>query len=165
MDEARVIERAQERPITIRPLRNDDWEGWIDLRLSLWPHHDRSDLETEARGIAGTLSTTPVFVAVDPHGRLVGLLEASIRCKAPGCATRRIGYIEGWFVAPEWRRQGVGGRLVREAERWARAQGCTEMASDTTDRYPESPASHAALGYQPVRTEIYFRKHLNQETS
>jgi aminoglycoside 6'-N-acetyltransferase I len=58
------------------------------------------------------------------------------------------------------RRNGVGGRLVAEAEKWARSKGCKEMASDTTPRYADSPAAHKALGYEEVQRKIHFRKDL-----
>ncbi|HEU5088623.1 MAG TPA: GNAT family N-acetyltransferase, partial [Roseiflexaceae bacterium] len=70
-----------------------------------------------------------------------------------------IGYLEGWYVDPDYRGQSVGRTLVEQAEAWARAQGCLEMASDTTPSYPLSPAAHAALGYHEV--ERFFRKNLS----
>ena len=51
--------------------------------------------------------------------------------RAPGCETDRIGYLEAWYVDPDWRNQGMGRALVEQAEAWARAEGCVEMASDT----------------------------------
>ena len=74
--------------------------------------------------------------------------------------TNQIGYLEAWYVDPEWRQKGVGRALVEAAEEWARAQGCTEMASDTMEDYPLSPAAHAQLGYEEVARDIYFRKEL-----
>jgi aminoglycoside 6'-N-acetyltransferase I len=67
--------------------------------------------------------------------------------------------VEAWYVDPDWRGQGVGRALVERAEAWAKAQGCQEMASDTTPFYPLSPGAHAALGYQEI--ERYFRKDLS----
>ena len=149
--------------IEVRRLRPPDHAAWIDLRQALWAHHDRSGLETEAREIADAPAKTPVFLAIDSHGEAVGFLEASIRSKAPGCSTDRIGFIEGWFVDKEHRGQGIGRLLVQAAEDWARGQGCTEMGSDTNDRYPGSPGAHASLGYRTVRTDIAFRKPLTEE--
>jgi aminoglycoside 6'-N-acetyltransferase I len=91
---------------------------------------------------------------------LCGLVEVSIRTSAPGCETDHIGYLEAWYVDPDWRNQGVGRALVEQAEAWARAEGCVEMASDTDPAYPLSPAAHAALGYEEV--ERYFRKEFFQ---
>ena len=82
----------------------------------------------------------------------------SIREQAEGCQTDHIGYLEGWYVDEAWRQQGVGRKLVAAAEAWALAQGCTEMASDTTPEYPISPAAHAHLGYEEVTRTIHYRK-------
>lgn len=149
----------------IRPVQLSDAAEWLRMRMILWPN----DPAKEAAEIAHFLSTTPrsqlpmlheAFVCERPDGTLCGLVEVSIRTSAPGCATDRIGYLEAWYVDPDWRNQGVGRALVEQAEAWARAEGCAEMASDTTPDYPLSPAAHAALGYAEV--ERYFRKEFSQ---
>jgi len=145
---------------TVRPLGDFDREEWLRLRRVLWPHHDPTELDAEAREIASHLETTPVFVAERPDGGLCGMVEVAIRREAIGCTTDRVGYLEGWFVDPAWRLRGVGGLLVEQAEAWARAQGCTEMASDMTPGYPASPGAHQALGYRDVKHTIHFRKPL-----
>jgi aminoglycoside 6'-N-acetyltransferase I len=142
----------------IRPLRETDETEWLRLRRALWPEDDANDLQREMATIRADPDRQPVFVAERPDGGLCGLLEVSIRRSAPGCKTDRIGYLEGWYVDPDWRRRGVGRRLVDAAEAWARTAGCREMASDTEPGYPLSPQAHAALGYQEV--ERYFRKDL-----
>ena len=98
------------------------------------------------------------FVGVRPEGGLCGLVEVSIHESAPGCETDRVGYLEAWYVDEDQRRGGLGRALVEQAEAWARAAGCREMASDTNPTYPLSPAAHEALGYAEV--ERYFRKEL-----
>ena len=110
--------------------------------------------------IRANFAQMPVFVAERPDGGFCGLMEVAIRDKAPGCTTTKIGYLEAWYVDPDWRRQGVGRLLVEAAEAWAIAQGCTEMASDTDAGYPLSPTAHDRLGYQEVGREIFFRKGL-----
>ena len=72
-----------------------------------------------------------VLVAETDDGKLVGFLEASIRPFVEDCHTDHVGYLEGWFVEPDYRRYGIGRDLVRSAESWARNKGCTEMASDS----------------------------------
>jgi len=147
---------------SIRPLEAADRDEWLRLRRGLWPHHDPSNLDAEAKAITATLDKTPVFVAARPDGRLCGMIEVAIRTSAFGCTTDRVGYLEGWYVEPEQRRQGIGRALVERAESWARSQGCIEMASDTTPRYELSPAAHEALGYRVVKRKTHFRKLLSE---
>lgn len=147
--------------IQIRPLEETDKPAWLRLRLGLWD--DPLEVhEAEMAEILDNFETSPVWVAVRPEGGLCGLLECSIRQAAEGCVTDKIGYLEGWYVDEDIRRQGIGGRLVAAAEAWAVEQGCTEMASDTTPQYPLSPQAHARLGYKEVQRTIHFRKLLTR---
>jgi aminoglycoside 6'-N-acetyltransferase I len=150
--------------MTIRAVQPGDASEWLRMRMALWP---QSAPEKEASEIAHFLAVPPrpllptlhaAFVCPRPEGGLCGLVEVSIHRTAPGCTSDRIGYLEAWYVDVDWRGQGVGRALVEQAEAWARAQGCREMASDTTPHYPVSPLAHAAVGYQEV--ERYFRKEL-----
>ena len=72
--------------------------------------------------------------------------------------TDRVAYLEGWYVVPAARRQGVGAALVRAAEDWARSQGCTEFASDALIDNAVSAAAHRALGFQETVQIRCFRK-------
>jgi aminoglycoside 6'-N-acetyltransferase I len=145
--------------VKIRPLLDTDEAEWLRLRSALWPGAGVDELKRDMALLRSDPEQQPVFVAENPAGGLCGLVEVSIHTSAPGCISDRIGYLEGWYVDPGWRHQGVGRRLVEAAEAWARSVGCREMASDTTPFYPLSPQAHAALGYKEV--ERYFRKELD----
>ena len=147
--------------ISIRRVQSGDRAEWLRLRLALWPEaqSDLSALKTEIEEMISD-PEQPVFVAVRPEGGLCGLLEASIHTHAMGCKTNRIGYLEGWYVDTDMRSKGIGRKLAKAAEEWAREQGCTEMASDTTLDYPISPGAHARLGYLEAGRTIHFRKEL-----
>ncbi len=148
----------------IRPVQPSDADEWLRMRMALWPD---STPEKEANEIAHFLASPPrpqlpllqaAFVCPRPAAGLCGLVEVSIHTTAPGCTTDHIGYLEAWYVDPDWRGNGVGRALVQTAEDWARMHGCREMASDTNPSYPVSPVAHTALGYQEV--ERFFRKDL-----
>lgn len=100
------------------------------------------------------------FVAIRPEGGLCGFLEASVRPFAEGCDSRPVGYVEGWYVDREVRRQGIGGELVGAAEAWAIVQGCREMASDCVIGNEISLLAHLALGYTEAERLIHLKKSL-----
>lgn len=144
----------------IRRVQDTDHAEWLRLRHALWPSDSLAEHIVEMNTISANFSQQPVFVAEAPAGGLCGLLEVAIHTSAEGCVTNKIGYLEGWFVDAAWRGQGVGRALVAAAEAWARAQGCTEMASDTNLDYPLSPLAHARLGYQETNRLFHYRKDL-----
>jgi aminoglycoside 6'-N-acetyltransferase I len=91
---------------------------------------------------------------------LGGFLEAGTRKYAEGCETSPVGYIEGWYVDEDLRQQGIGIRLVKTAEEWARYQGLTEMASDTWLENEVSIRTHLKLGYKEAERLVHFMKKL-----
>lgn len=147
--------------VEIRMLAAEDWADWVRLRKQLWPDESLSELIAEAQGIYTRLEEAPVFVAVSVmSGELCGFVEVSMHDHVEGCLSMPVGYIEGWYVSPLYRRQGVGKRLIAVAESWAKEKGCREMASDTTDQHPISPWAHRSLGYLPMAKPLHYKKTL-----
>lgn len=146
----------------IRAVTAADAEGWLAMRLALWPEgseaEHRRDIEQFLAGRAR--EPAAVLVAEDDGSRLIGFAELSIRAYAEGCRTQGVAYLEGWFVAAEARRQGVGRALVAAAEEWGRAQGCTEFASDADPDNSVSIAAHRAAGFEDAGLVRCFRKDL-----
>jgi aminoglycoside 6'-N-acetyltransferase I len=147
--------------LVVRHVRRADRNAWIGLRQALWPdslagHAAEADLFFDGE------SSNPlaVLVAEDPGQSVVGFAEVSIRSYAEGCATDRVGFLEGWYVAPVARQRGTGRALVAAAEDWARSQGCTEFASDAEADNEESALAHRALGFEDVGLVRCFRKDL-----
>ncbi|WP_018110586.1 aminoglycoside 6'-N-acetyltransferase [Thermus igniterrae] len=138
----------------VRPLRREDLPAYLALRRELWPEAGEEGVETLLEGLRQA-----AFVA-EVEGELVGFVEVGLRPYAEGCETSPVGYLEGWYVRPPWRRQGVGRALVERAEAWARAQGCTEMASDAQLENLPGQEAHRHLGYQEVERIVCFRKPL-----
>jgi aminoglycoside 6'-N-acetyltransferase I len=142
-----------------------DYLEWLRLRNLLWPgssdDHEREIAEffTQPRPDLAT------FVIDCGGTRLGGFLEARVCDYAEGCSGSRIGYIEGWYVEPELRRQGLGGQLVQAAEPWARELGLSAMASDCEIDNIVSFRAHTALGYEEVEQIICFRKVLKGNAS
>jgi aminoglycoside 6'-N-acetyltransferase I len=146
----------------IRTAKPGDARQVLHMFKTLWP--DESGHAAHIRGLLTRTarSTQPLVLFVaEAAGKLVGFIEVGLRSHANGCdPIRRVGFLEGWYVAQGFRRQGVGAKLVVAAEKWCRAQGCREMASDTWANHRLSVAAHQALGYEVEGRYINFRKSL-----
>jgi aminoglycoside 6'-N-acetyltransferase I len=145
--------------MTLRRASAHDLPEWLRLRWLLWPYSDQQELLAEMESMLAD-PLTPVFVAARPDGSLGGFLEAGLRKYADGCSTSPVGYIEGWYVDEDLRRQGMGAVLVAAAESWAREQGCSEMASDTWLDNEPSISAHLSLGYEECERLVHFCKKL-----
>src|SRR5262245_53817715 len=110
----------------IRLATKADVEAWLVMRAALWPDADVDDLRAEVTAFFAARSEPLlphcVFVA-ESGGRPVGMLELSLRPYVDGCDSSPVPFIEGWYVVPEMRQQGVGAALVKAAEEWAIAHG------------------------------------------
>jgi aminoglycoside 6'-N-acetyltransferase I len=112
------------------------------------------------------LFNDPMLKGVFVHEReggasLGGFIEISERTYAEGCETSPVAFIEGWYVDGDLRHQGVGGALVKAAEKWARRKGYTEMGSDLLLDNEISLKAHLALGYREVERLVAMAKKLS----
>ena len=152
--------------MSIRAVEPTDAAEWLRMRCALWPDGTPAEHEADIRAYFENSALTPaavVFVSTRDVGGLQGFVEVGMRPYADGCSTRPVGYLEGWYVDSDVRRQGVGRALVAAAEAWARTQGCREMASDTHLDNMVSRHAHARLGYAEIEHLVHFRKSLNSE--
>jgi aminoglycoside 6'-N-acetyltransferase I len=134
---------------------------WERMRKALWPEDGDSHAPEIARYFSNP-RTNPleVLLACSGSGLPLGFVELSIRPYAEGCSTDRVAFVEGWFVDVEHRGEGVGAALMSAAAEWGRANGCTELASDTQLHNTESIAAHNALGFKETERLVCFRKSL-----
>ena len=145
--------------IRVRGFVAGDRPEWLRMRRALWDDCPDEQQGREADGILKS-DVEEVFFAARPEGGLCGFVEASIRPWADGCEARPVGYVEGWYVDPDVRRQGVGRALVEAAEAWARSRGCRQMASDAELWNTTSHRAHAALGFHETARLVLFKKDL-----
>jgi aminoglycoside 6'-N-acetyltransferase I len=131
----------------IRAVAPGDRDEWLRLRSELWPDHPEDHPREIDLFFQGQLEEPAAVLVAEDGDRLIGLAELSIRAYAEGCSNPNVGYLEGWYVEPEHRRMGLGRALIEASERWARGQGCTEFASDTTVDNESSYRAHMACGF------------------
>lgn len=143
--------------VHVIPATFADREDWVSLRRALWPDADDDDI---AR-MLNEPTHFAVFIARETNGRAIGFAEASLRHDyVNGCDTSPVGFLEGIYVVPLFRRRGVAAFLVRAVEQWTLAQGVSELASDALIDNVDSHRMHAALGFEETERVVAFRKRL-----
>src|SRR5207237_1119891 len=102
--------------MTIRASLAQDGPEWLRMRSALWPDCslERHLLEMQQLTVAG--SSAVVLVAVRENGALCGFAEVAIRHDhVDGSFSVPVAYLEGWYVDPDLREQGIGRRLLEAA--------------------------------------------------
>src|SRR5262245_9662915 len=146
--------------LIVRAVRPDDANAWCRMRQALWPDSGDSHAAEVERFFADRSAARDSVLVAERDGSVVGFVELSLRAYAEGCDTSPVAYLEGWYVSDEARGAGVGRALIRAAEEWGRAQGCTEFASDAEAGNALSADVHRACGFEEVSLIRCFRKRL-----
>ena len=125
------------------------------LMHALWPDGSLAEKQEEAREL---LTDDQVFVALwgDQAFAQCGLRHDYVE----GAETSPVGYLEGIYVSPGLRGQGVARQLLEACMDWARGQGCREFASDCELENAGSLAFHLAAGFTEANRIICFTRKL-----
>jgi len=146
---------------SIKPCTSPEQAGWLQLRMALWPA-DRAVHLQEMQELCAQPDRYAQFVAYSSLGEPQGLVEVALRSDyVNGTDSSPVGFLEGLYVAPGFRQQGIAAMLVNIAQRWVKEQGCTEMASHALLDNTSSHAMHRALGFEETERVVYFRKLLS----
>jgi len=88
---------------------------WVALRIALWPDENAAIMTEEAPAL---LAHPDRLVLLARGGDTVtGFAEAAIRHDhVNGCETRPVVFLEGIYVVPAYRRQGVARQLIARVE-------------------------------------------------
>jgi aminoglycoside 6'-N-acetyltransferase I len=137
-----------------------DCAEWVSLALALWPYETEQDMRALfLKRIPSEKDQT--MLCRDERGEAIGFIDVSIREEyVEGSNSSPIGYVEGIYVKPEYRLQGIARELLRLGEEWSRAHGCTEYGSDTEIENVESQAFHLRAGFEAAHTIVHFIKKL-----
>lgn len=144
----------------VKPCTRSDLKGWLELRRALWPDCPAAEHEKE---MGLQLDEPDRFLALlaSHRSQVQGFAEASLRHDfVNGTESSPVAFLEGLYVAPEFRRQGVAHALVEAVADWARRAGVSELASDTGLDNRLGQRVHRDLGFEETERVVYFRMSL-----
>ena len=129
------------------------------MAVKLWPEHTTEELEKEFEGIIGGGKSAVFLLVLEEQP--VGFAQCQLRNDyVEGTGSSPVGYLEGIFIEPDFRRKGHARELLSACEDWARKQGCTEFASDCELDNRDSLAFHLNMGFAEANRIICFTKKL-----
>ncbi|MFI5263823.1 MAG: aminoglycoside 6'-N-acetyltransferase [Candidatus Kapaibacterium sp.] len=136
----------------------DDLPDWLEMALALWPYESKEDMESLFHTLFAS-ENDEMLIARTDDGIAVGFANISIRKEyVEGSNSSPVGYIEGIYVKPEFRKQGIARKFIELAEEWSRNRGCTELGSDTEIENVESREFHRHIGFGTESRIVHFIK-------
>lgn len=142
----------------IRAANAGDEREWARLRRALWPGCRGPRALLEMRELRGDSKRFGVLVIDCGGGKLGGFVELALRDGVDGAAREVTAFVEGWFVEENLRGRGWGRKLIVAAEKWARARGMVELASDAELDNAVGIAAHRAVGFRETFRSVQFLK-------
>jgi len=147
--------------VKIRTTENGSDKDWLSLRAGFMPEASESEHEQFLLAMSRESRGFRAYIAHDEIGRATGFAEVSIRRDyVNGCHHRPALFLEGIYVLPECRGQGIAREVCHAAESWGLEQGCLEFASDVYLDDDASLAAHAGLGFVEAERVVCLVKQL-----
>jgi aminoglycoside 6'-N-acetyltransferase I len=135
----------------------DDLDRIDGLRRALWPDSPIEELKVRIPAMTAPEPHYLVLMALSGTDAAIGFAEVAVRQDyVNGCDASPVAFLEGIYVDPAHRRQGVARGLVASARDWAQAQGLREFASDALINNHASHSFHKAAGFAETERVVYF---------
>lgn len=143
----------------IRKAEINDLTILAELACQLWPHHTVEEIYTEFAEILA--KTDAAYFLAYAEETAIGFAQCQLRYDyVEGTDSSPVGYLEGIYVAEEYRKHGVARELLVACETWAKSIGCTEFASDCELENTQSLRFHLNVGFEEANRIICFTKKL-----
>lgn len=98
----------------------------------------------------------------DDNNHVLGLVELSSRNIVDGCLSSPVAYLEGLYLKSEYRGKGWGKEVIKIVLDWCRAEGFSELATDTELTNIDAQGFYQAVGFEETDRVVEFRMDVNQ---
>jgi len=140
----------------LAPIQLSQFTQWKAMRKAIYPVLDDRYDEQEMKQIVGHPDWFCYFLT-DADGTLLGLVELSSRNIVDGCLSSPVAYIEGLYLKPEYRHQGLGKEVIQLLRSWCRERSFSELATDTQLANEAAQRFYRAAGFQETDRVVEFR--------
>ena len=141
----------------IRKAESKDLYILSELACKLWPDHTVEEMRSEFAEIIAKQDAAFFLAYADETA--VGFAQCQLRYDyVEGTDSSPVGYLEGIYVAEEYRKHGIARELLSACEDWAKEKGCTEFASDCELENTQSLQFHLNVGFEEANRIICFTK-------
>jgi len=143
----------------IRQATEQDIEALTEMGLLLFEGNLREELKAEFQEAMREPDTA--FFLLETDGKVSGFAQCQLRRDyVEGTQSSPVGYLEGIYVKPKYRRHGYAAKLLSACENFAAEKGCTEFASDCELHNAQSLLFHLGAGFKEANRIICFTKKL-----
>ena len=147
------------RSITFEDYKAEDFESLCDMNQKLYPSMEKTLLVRMLKDMTRS-ENYRILMATDGSGS-IGFSVISIRTDyVEGADRSPTGYLEAIYVEPEYRKEGIGKKLVELGEQWCKENGCSQIGSDTWISHEKARAFHRKLGFWEEDELVHFLKNL-----
>lgn len=130
-----------------------------NLAVLMWNNHSVEELAKEFSEII--LHKNAQFFLKYEENAPIGFAQCQLRYDyVEGTDTSPVGYLEGIFVQENYRHKGYARELLAECEKWAKAKGCKEFASDCEISNENSIQFHRSMEFTEANRIVCFTKRL-----
>ncbi|AFY87332.1 MULTISPECIES: aminoglycoside 6'-N-acetyltransferase [Cyanophyceae] len=144
--------------VKIVEVNQENFNEWLDLALKLWSDESVEEMQRSLTNILYSPREAG-FLVKDDNAKAIGFINLSLRYDyVPGATQSPVAYVEGIYVEDEYRKQGIGTKLIQFAQQWAIERGCMELASDALLDNTASYDFHTKVGFQEVERVVTFIK-------
>ena len=139
----------------IAPVTKENEQVWAELNIELWPE---CSVEGQLEELASGFLKNQFLYYINDIA--IAFLSLSVRRDYVSGADNKedypVGYLEGIYIKPEYRKCGIGRKLVEFSKQWARENGCKTFASDCLIGNSDSEKWHKKIGFTEAERTISF---------
>ncbi|WP_375586058.1 GNAT family N-acetyltransferase [Cyclobacterium xiamenense] len=146
--------------ITYSTFQKSDFESLLKMGLKLWTDYGESKLAEQLERVC-SLNNQKILIAKNSKDIAIGFSIFSIREDyVEGADKTPTGYLEGIYVEPQFRKNGIAKRFLQMGEQWLKTKNCTQIGSDTWLTDIESRKFHKKIGFWEEDELVHFLKNI-----